>query len=279
MEPRDATTQTLMTAEHEVIRRSSPTEPPIIRLDHVEKCYGEHKALHDINLSVSPGEVVVIVGRSGSGKSTLLRCINHLEQINSGTIFIDGSPAYRYVVNGRVVTDPPSKISRLRAEIGMVFQRFNLFAHMTALANVMEAPIHVLGMPREQAQQQAIDVLTRVGLSHRIHFYPEQLSGGEQQRVAIARALAMRPRAMLFDEVTSALDPELVGEVLAVMRQLVSDGMTMVIVTHEIRFGSEIADRAIYMDVGRVVEEGPAAILRQPTSDRLRQFIGAVLRD
>jgi polar amino acid transport system ATP-binding protein len=175
--------------------------------------------------------------------------------------------------------DKASKIVELRTEIGMVFQRFNLFTHMTALENVMEAPVHVRRVARGEAQGVAIQLLAKVGLRHRIHHYPEQLSGGEQQRVAIARALAMGPRVMLFDEVTSALDPELVGEVLGVMRQLVEEGMTMLIVTHEIRFGAEIADRAIFMDSGSIVEEGSSSILRNPSSERLKQFLSAVLRD
>lgn len=255
------------------------TEAEFIRLDHVEKYYGDHHVLNDICLSVAPGEVVVIVGRSGSGKSTLLRCVNHLEKIDSGTIYIDGAPAYAYEVDGRKVVDSPRRISQLRAQVGMVFQRFNLFQHMTALENVMEAPVHVRGSNRSEARDKALSLLAKVGLHGRAHYYPEQLSGGEQQRVAIARALAMEPLAMLFDEVTSALDPELVGEVLAVMRQLAGEGMTMLTVTHEIRFGAEIADRAVFMEDGRIVEVGPASILRRPQSDRMKQFIRAVLRD
>lgn len=252
---------------------------PIIRLEHVEKFYGRHHVLQDINLTVELGEVIVIVGRSGSGKSTLLRCLNHLEPINSGTIYIDGVPAYRYKMKGRQVVDSPRRISEHRSQIGMVFQRFNLFHHMTALENVMEALVYVRRMSNNQAREIALAMLAKVGLHHRIHYYPVHMSGGEQQRVAIARALAMQPRAMLFDEVTSSLDPELVGEVLNVMRQLVKEGMTMLIVTHEIRFGAEIADRAIFMNEGQFVEVGPASILRNPSSDRLRQFISAVLRD
>ena len=251
----------------------------MIRLEKVQKFFGRHHVLKDIDLEVLQGEVVAIIGRSGSGKSTLLRCVNHLEHIDGGTIYIDGRPAYGYRKDNRWIGDSSERISQLRSQIGMVFQRFNLFNHMTALENVIEAPIHVKGERREAAEARAKELLAKVGLSDRMKHYPDQLSGGEQQRVAIARALAMQPRAMLFDEVTSALDPELVGEVLAVMKQLALEGMTMMIVTHEIRFAAEIARRVVYMDDGQIVEVGPPSLLREPKSERLQQFLRAVLRD
>ncbi len=251
----------------------------MIRLEKVQKYFGRHHVLKDIDLEVVQGEVVAIIGRSGSGKSTLLRCVNHLEHIDGGTIYIDGQPAYGYRKGNRWMSDSSGRISQLRSQIGMVFQRFNLFNHMTALENVIEAPIHVKGERREVAEARAEGLLAKAGLSHRMKHYPDQLSGGEQQRVAIARALAMEPRAMLFDEVTSALDPELVGEVLAVMKQLALEGMTMMIVTHEMRFAAEIAHRVVYMDEGQIVEVGPPSLLREPKSERLQQFLRAVLRD
>jgi polar amino acid transport system ATP-binding protein len=220
-----------------------------------------------------------VIGRSGSGKSTMLYCINHLEEITDGTIFIEDKPAYRYKVGDRWVRDGAKRISELRAEVGMVFQSFNLFSHMNALENVMEAPIHVRALSRAAARARAEVLLRKVGLGHRMDHYPDELSGGEQQRVAIARALAMEPRAMLFDEVTSALDPEMVGDVLAVMKQLASDGMTMMVVTHEMRFAADVADRVVYIDKGTIAEQGPPDILKNPQTESLRQFLGAVLRD
>jgi ABC-type polar amino acid transport system ATPase subunit len=255
------------------------TSPSMIRLDHVEKHYGRQHVLKDVSLDVAKGEVVVIVGRSGSGKSTMLYCVNNLEDIDGGTIYIEGAPAYRYTVNGKLVRDNSKRVSELRARVGMVFQSFNLFKHMNALENVMEAPVHVSGASRQQAAHLAQDLLGKVGLGNRLDHYPDELSGGEQQRVAIARALAMEPRAMLFDEITSALDPEMVGEVLAVMKQLASEGMTMMVVTHEMRFAAEVADRVVYLDGGRIAEQGPPTILKEPQTDSLRQFLRAVLRD
>jgi ABC-type polar amino acid transport system, ATPase component len=252
--------------------------PSIIRLEHVDKCFGHQQVLKDINLDVVKGEVVVVIGRSGSGKSTMLYCINHLEEITDGTIYIEEKPAYRYKVDGRWVRDSQKRVSELRAEIGMVFQSFNLFSHMNAIENVIEAPIHVRALSRAEAQERAEILLDKVGLGHRMDHYPDELSGGEQQRVAIARALAMEPRAMLFDEVTSALDPEMVGEVLAVMKQLASEGMTMIAVTHEMRFAAEVADRVVYIDGGTIVEQGSPAILKNPQTESLRQFLRAVLQ-
>jgi polar amino acid transport system ATP-binding protein len=253
--------------------------PSIIRLEHVDKYFRHQQVLKDINLDVVKGEVVVVIGRSGSGKSTMLYCINHLEEITDGTIFIEDKPAYRYKVGDRWVRDSAKRISELRAEVGMVFQSFNLFSHMNALENVMEAPIHVRALSRAAARERAEVLLQKVGLGHRMDHYPDELSGGEQQRVAIARALAMEPRAMLFDEVTSALDPEMVGDVLAVMKQLASDGMTMMVVTHEMRFAADVADRVVYIDKGTIAEQGPPDILKNPQTESLRQFLGAVLRD
>lgn len=250
----------------------------IIRLEHVDKSFRHQQVLKDINLDVVKGEVVVVIGRSGSGKSTMLYCINHLEDITDGTIYIEDKPAYRYKVDGRWVRDSAKRVSELRAEVGMVFQSFNLFSHMNALENVVEAPIHVRSLSRAEAQERAEILLRKVGLGHRLDHYPDELSGGEQQRVAIARALAMEPRALLFDEVTSALDPEMVGDVLAVMKQLASEGMTMMVVTHEMRFAAEVADRIVYIDGGTIVEQGSPAILKDPQTESLRLFLRAVLR-
>ena len=250
-----------------------------IRLERVSKSYGHTNVLDDVSLDVSQGEVVAIIGPSGAGKSTVLYCINNLEDIDDGTIYIEGTPAYRYRVADRWVRDSPRRVSEWRALVGMVFQNFNLFHHMSAIENVMEAPVHVKGMSIEEAQSKAEVLLRKVGLGARLDHFPDELSGGEQQRVAIARALAMDPRAMLFDEVTSALDPEMVGEVLGVIRDLAHEGMTMILVTHEMRFAAEVANRVVFMDGGRILEEGPPEILRNPKGERLRQFLHAVLRD
>jgi polar amino acid transport system ATP-binding protein len=250
----------------------------VIRLEHISKSFGSHHVLNDISCEVRKGEVVVIIGPSGTGKSTLLRVINHLEPADGGTIYIDGQPVYRYIKDGRVVADPERRICAIRAQIGMVFQHFNLFPHLTALENVAEAPTYVRGLPREQALRMARDQLAKVGLSDKETAYPGQLSGGQQQRVAIARALAMEPRLMLFDEVTSALDPELVGEVLRVMRELAADGMTMIVVSHEMGFVRDVADRVFMMDQGRIVEEGsPAVIFTAPQHPRTRAFLQTLL--
>jgi polar amino acid transport system ATP-binding protein len=227
---------------------------------------------------VRRGEVVCIIGPSGAGKSTLLRCINHLEAVDSGTIFFEGVPVYRYSKDGKIVVDPDRRIEEIRSHIGMVFQQFNLFPHMTALGNVMEAPVWVRRDPADAARKRAMAELKRVGIAEKANNYPHQLSGGQQQRVAIARALAMDPKVMLFDEATSALDPELVGEVLRVMRQLASEGMTMVVVTHEMGFARDVADRVVFMADGAIVEEGPPQqIFSAPRADRTRQFLQTIL--
>jgi polar amino acid transport system ATP-binding protein len=244
------------------------------------KHFGNHEVLHDVSLSVASGEVIAVLGPSGSGKSTLLRCLNALEDISRGEITVEGITLVRKGIAGQPdFRLQGSDLRCFRTELGMVFQRYNLFPHMTALANVMEAPVHVRGDDTIPASQQAHRLLARVGLDHRAEHYPEHLSGGEQQRVAIARALAMRPKAMLFDEPTSALDPETVGEVLAVMRDLAADGMTMVVVTHEVAFAREAADRVVVMDEGRIIEQGPTEqVLSAPSSPRTQNFLRRVLQ-
>ncbi|MFC4119328.1 amino acid ABC transporter ATP-binding protein [Nonomuraea zeae] len=244
----------------------------------VRKHFGHLEVLKGIDLEVQPGEVVVVLGPSGSGKSTFLRCVNHLETIDGGAIHVDGELIGFEASGGRVRHLRKREITRQRTEIGMVFQQFNLFPHMTVLQNVMEAPVGVRGEPREQARERALALLRRVGLEDKAAGYPRQLSGGQQQRVAIARALAMRPKLMLFDEPTSALDPELVGEVLATMKGLAEDGLTMIVVTHEIGFAREVADRVVFMDGGVVVESGtPAEVLDNPSSARTKAFLSRVL--
>nr|WP_292772478.1 amino acid ABC transporter ATP-binding protein [Mesorhizobium sp.] len=250
---------------------------PMIVFDRVSKNFGNLPVLRDISLAVSAGEVISLIGPSGSGKSTLLRCVNHLEQIDSGSVTVDGDLiGYRRV--GNLAHELPEKlIAKQRARIGMVFQNFNLFGHMTALENVMEAPVQVLRIPREEAKERAVNLLTRVGLADKMQNYPRMLSGGQQQRVAIARALAMQPKVILFDEPTSALDPELVGEVLEVMRDLASDGMTMMVVTHEMSFAREVCHRIAFMEAGRIVECGkPAEVLDNPAFERTRAFLSRV---
>jgi len=257
---------------------AEPAQPTILRLDRIDKSFGRLQVLRDVTLEVTKGEVVCIIGPSGAGKSTLLRCINHLEAVDSGTIYFEGEPVYRYVKAGRVVTDPDRRIEEIRSHIGMVFQSFNLFPHMTALGNVMEAPVYVRRDPVETARKRALAELKRVGIAEKANSYPHQLSGGQQQRVAIARALAMDPKVMLFDEATSALDPELVGEVLRVMRRLAGEGMTMVVVTHEMGFARDVADRVVFMADGIIVEEGhPQQMFSAPRADRTRQFLQSIL--
>lgn len=241
----------------------------------VVKRFGELTVLDGIDMTVGPAQVVVVIGPSGSGKTTLLRCLNFLEEYDAGEIYVDGELlGYRRTEDGRLIRRSEEEIARSRTQIGMVFQSFNLFPHKTVLENVILAPVYVKGVKREVAVALARELLAKVGLLHKIDAYPGTLSSGQQQRVAIARALAMQPKVMLFDEVTSALDPELVGEVLAVMRQLASEGMTMVIVTHEMQFAREVAHRAIFMDEGRIVEEGPPKeLFSKPKTERLQAFL------
>jgi polar amino acid transport system ATP-binding protein len=257
------------------------TAPPVILLARdVHKRFGSHEVLKGVSLQVERGEVVCIIGPSGSVKTTFLRCLNHLERVDSGRVEVDGKlMGYRERPDGTLTELPAKEIARQRAEIGFVFQRFNLWPHLTALENIVEAPIHVRGERREAAVAAGERLLARVGLSEKRDAYPSKLSGGQQQRVAIARALAMEPSVILFDEPTSALDPELVGEVLAVMEDLAREGMTMVIVTHEMAFAEEVADRVIFMDEGVIVEQGPAReIFKEPKSDRTGQFLAKVIR-
>ena len=249
---------------------------PILEITALHKRFGAVAVLRDVSLAVTPGEVVVVIGPSGSGKTTLLRCINLLEEFESGMIAIDGEPiGYRVEPRtGRRVRMPEREIAAARARIGMVFQSYNLFPHMNVLQNIVAAPVRVKGIARRQAEARARELLAMVGLSDKVTEYPIRLSGGQQQRVAIARALAMDPKIMLFDEVTSALDPELVGEVLATMQRLAADGMTMVVVTHEMSFARDIADRIVFMDAGIIVEEGkPDHLLFAPQSERVRAFL------
>jgi ectoine/hydroxyectoine ABC transporter ATP-binding protein len=251
---------------------------PMIEVDGLHKYFGPLHVLRGIDMSVAAGEVVCIIGPSGSGKSTLLRCLNHLEVAQQGRIRIDGKTAYREEEGGVFHPHSNRDVAAVRAQIGMVFQQFNLFPHLTAVQNVMEAPVHVLGRKRAAARQRALELLTQVGLADKADAFPEELSGGQQQRAAIARALAMDPKAMLFDEATSALDPELVSEVLGVMRDLARRGMTMVVVTHEMNFARQVASRVIFMDQGRIVEEGdPSTIFGAPREARTREFLRTIL--
>jgi polar amino acid transport system ATP-binding protein len=246
--------------------------PPILRLSDIHKSFGQHEVLKGIDLDVSEGEVIVILGSSGSGKSTLLRCINHMEMPTRGHIEFDGQ---RLDEDKDVYRIREKNLRKLRRQIGMVFQQFNLFPHMTALENVMEGPRQVLGLSRGDARERALALLNKVGLAGRETMYPSRLSGGQQQRVAIARSLAMEPKIMLFDEVTSSLDPELVGEVLKTMRELAEEGMTMLVVTHEIGFAYAVADRVVFVHEGKILEQGPPReILVSPKSERLAQFLG-----
>jgi polar amino acid transport system ATP-binding protein len=251
---------------------------PMVKSEGVHKRFGRLEVLRGIDLEVAPSEVMVIIGPSGSGKSTFLRCINHLEQINLGRLWVDGELVGYRQVGDKLHELRDAEVCRDRSEIGMVFQRFNLFGHMTALENVIEAPVHVLGVPREEAIANAERLLARVGLADKHNTYPGKLSGGQQQRVAIARACAMRPALILFDEPTSALDPEVTGEVLAVMEELAHDGMTMIVVTHEMGFAREAADRVVMMDAGVIIEEGtPEHFFVEPSHERTKQFLSKIL--
>ncbi|WP_448952267.1 amino acid ABC transporter ATP-binding protein [Labrys neptuniae] len=248
-----------------------------VEAEGVEKWFGAVQVLKGVSLTVKRGEVVVIVGASGSGKTTFVRCINHLEKIQKGRIRVNGHLIGYREKGGRLVEDSERNIARQRRDIGMVFQRFNLFPHLTALGNIIEAPTQVLGIDQATAKRDAMALLARVGLKDKAASYPAQLSGGQQQRVAIARALAMKPTLMLFDEPTSALDPEMVGEVLEVMKELARDGMTMIVVTHEMGFAREVADRVVMMDDGLVVEEAPPeTFFTAPRSERSKAFLARV---
>lgn len=244
----------------------------------IRKSFGSNEVLKGITLQVEQGQVLCLLGPSGSGKSTFLRCINHLETINGGRLYVDGELMGFREKSDAIYEMKPGAIAKQRSEIGMVFQRFNLFPHLTALENVIEAPVGVKGISKTDAVIKAKELLASVGLSDKINHYPSQLSGGQQQRVAIARALAMEPKLMLFDEPTSALDPELVGDVLDVMRKLALSGMTMIVVTHEIGFAREVADRVVFMDDGVVVEDGtPSQVIDKPKNERTKAFINSVL--
>jgi polar amino acid transport system ATP-binding protein len=251
---------------------------PALRVEGVRKSYGHVEVLKGIDMQVKPGEVACLVGPSGSGKSTFLRCINHLEKINSGRLYVHGELVGYQEKKGRLYELSDREVCRKRAEIGMVFQNFNLFQHMNALENIIEAPMRVLKISKEEAVIHARELLALVGLSGREESLPKQLSGGQQQRIAIARALAMKPKLMLFDEPTSALDPELVGEVLAAMQDLANSGMTMIVVTHEMGFARKVADTIAFMDAGLIVESGsPDEVLDNPKHERTKSFFSKVL--
>jgi polar amino acid transport system ATP-binding protein len=251
---------------------------PLVAIRSVTKNFGEFQALRNVSLDVWPGEVMCLIGASGSGKTTLLRCINQLAAIDAGGIWLDGELLGVREQGGKLYRLSERQIGRQRLKTGMVFQRFNLFPHKTALENITEGPLQVQGRKSDEVRAEALELLRRVGLSAKADSYPAQLSGGQQQRVAIARALAMKPMLMLFDEPTSALDPELVGEVLAVMKELARSGMTMMVVTHELGFAREVADRVVYMDQGAIVEQGRASdVLGAPREERTKAFLSAVI--
>lgn len=252
---------------------------PLVIARNVCKAFGDYRALRDVSLDVQAGQVLCLIGASGSGKTTFLRCINQLVSVDSGAIWVDGELLGKRLHKGRLHLLSETEIARQRMKTGMVFQRFNLFPHMTALQNVMEGPVQAHGRKPAEAAREAKELLARVGLADKADNYPAQLSGGQQQRVAIARALAMKPELMLFDEPTSALDPELVGEVLAVMKELARSGMTMIVVTHELGFAREVADEVVYMDAGSIVEAGPPGqVLGSPKAARTQAFLSSVLR-
>ncbi len=255
-----------------------PPSEVVVQATDVNKWFGRLHVLKDVSMKVQRQEVVVVIGPSGSGKTTFIRCVNHLEKIQSGRIFVNGHLIGYREVNGKLVEDRESNIAKQRQEIGMVFQRFNLFPHKTALENIIEAPTQVRKTPVDEATETGRALLARVGLSAKETTYPAQLSGGQQQRVAIARALAMKPALMLFDEPTSALDPEMIGEVLEVMKELAREGMTMIVVTHEMGFAREVADRVVMMDEGQIIEEGtPEHFFTNPTQERTQSFLSKIL--
>jgi polar amino acid transport system ATP-binding protein len=256
----------------------APSTDIVVDAKDVDKWFGKLHVLNGVSLQVRRQEVVVVIGASGSGKTTFIRCVNHLEKIQKGRIFVNGHLIGYREVDGRLVEDREKNIAHQRREIGMVFQRFNLFPHKTALENIIEAPIEVRGTPRAEAIEMGRALLSRVGLAAKETAYPAQLSGGQQQRVAIARALAMKPALMLFDEPTSALDPEMIGEVLEVMKELAREGMTMIVVTHEMGFAREVADRVVMMDDGQIIEDGtPEHFFTNPTHERTKSFLSKIL--
>jgi polar amino acid transport system ATP-binding protein len=255
-----------------------PSTDLVVEATDVEKWFGKSQVLKGVSLSVKRAEVVVMIGASGSGKTTFIRCINHLEKIQGGRIQVNGHLIGYREINGKLVEDREQNIARQRQDIGMVFQRFNLFPHMTALGNIIEAPIHVRGVTEKEAAAIGRALLERVGLGHKADAYPAQLSGGQQQRVAIARALAMRPALMLFDEPTSALDPEMIGEVLEVMKELAREGMTMIVVSHEMGFAREVADRVVMLDEGKIIEDDtPEHFFTAPSHERTKAFLSKIL--
>jgi polar amino acid transport system ATP-binding protein len=257
---------------------AAAAQAPVFQVRGLKKSFGKLDVLRDVSFDVAAGQTLAIIGPSGSGKSTLLRCLNFLEEYDDGDVSFMGRPVGYTVHNGRRRRDSERNVNKLRSELGMVFQSFNLFPHKTILENLIEAPMLVLKKPRAEAIEQAMHLLNLVGLSGKVGEYPAFLSGGQQQRAAIARALAMHPKAMLFDEPTSALDPELVGEVLDVMKGLARGGMTMIVVTHEMKFAREVADNVIMMDGGKIIEEGPPALVFSlPRTDRARAFLERVL--
>ncbi|HLQ47573.1 MAG TPA: amino acid ABC transporter ATP-binding protein [Candidatus Dormibacteraeota bacterium] len=255
-----------------------PASDVVVETTDVEKWFGKTQVLNGISLTVKRAEVVVMIGASGSGKTTFIRCINHLEKIQGGRIQVNGHLIGYREINGKLVEDREQNIARQRQDIGMVFQRFNLFPHMTALGNIVEAPIRVRGVTEKEATGIGRALLERVGLGHKADAYPAQLSGGQQQRVAIARALAMRPALMLFDEPTSALDPEMIGEVLEVMKELAREGMTMIVVSHEMGFAREVADRVVMLDEGKIIEDDtPEHFFTAPSHERTKAFLSKIL--
>ncbi|VEF49271.1 amino acid ABC transporter ATP-binding protein [Bacillus freudenreichii] len=262
---------------HEEVNDSPESAPdqPVVRYRDIRKSFGDFEVLKGLDLDVKQGEKITIIGPSGSGKTTIIRLLMTLEEPTSGVILVDGEPLWHQEVKGELVPAGEKHLRKVRGKIGMVFQQYNLFPHMTILKNVTEAPVHVLGMPKKEAKDKALAMLEKVGLKDHVHKYPIQLSGGQQQRVAIARALVMEPKVMLFDEVTSALDPELVGEVLGVIKDIAdTTNMTMILVTHEMDFAREISDRVVFIDKGKIVEQGPPEqVLEKPKTERLNSFL------
>lgn len=253
----------------------SITTRPIVRYDNIVKSFGHVEVLKGLNLDVAPAEKISIIGPSGSGKTTIIRMLMTLEKPTSGTIEVDGEQLWHKEHKGKLVPADEKHLRKIRGKIGMVFQQYNLFPHMKILRNCIEAPVHVLGISKDEAKERAVEMLNKVGLGDKVDAYPSQLSGGQQQRVAIARALVMQPKVMLFDEVTAALDPELVGEVLAVIKDIASEGkMTMILITHEMAFARDVADRVVFLDNGTIAEQGPPSeVLENPKCDRLQSFL------